>query len=473
MQAPLFRHLFRQLFRQLFRHLFQHHLLQVFRQGLLFLIAVLGLCAYPSFSLAQTATALHEPSLAARVNGVAVHRFTLDVMAYMAQLSDPKTSRAVVLESLLANRLLAQTARRDFAEYTTPASANRVGFAAEVALDDQLSGTLRTVYRDTIEASIKNLAGGNLNSLVLERGKLATDQLDLVFGPSDKVLLDYQLTPSQLSAAKRQMVLRSSLAAASSISLYDIFVRQNVQGRVEFFNRNRDSMQQQAMLLLGNLYLQQWANQRFGADAVADLRLALSEQIEVRALMSLHGVGADIDSESQLLNRLASQVTAAEVQSYFQSHKEEFKRIVSVKARHIRSADEASARSVIDAAAKGVDFSQLARQYSKAADAAQGGDLGLIMHRSKMSWLEELAFMQDVGKVSPPFRAAVGPKEQAYWEIVLVEQRKEGYQDPKSETVRYQAARALAQEKALRQISNLRQQLLKNAKIEINRQSLG
>lgn len=443
----------------------------LFWRRLLWLLA-LGFSAYTFSAVAQTATALHEPKLAARLDGAPIHGFTLDVMATMAQLSDPKISRAVVLESLLANRLLAQVARRDFVQYAIPASANRVGFAAEVALADQLSGTLRTVYREALEASIKQMPGANLNSLVLEQGKLKNEQLDLVFGHGERLLLDFQLSPAQQNAAKEQLVLRSSLPGAASISLYDIFVRQNVQGRLEFFNRKRDYMQQQAMLLLGNLYVQQWAAQHYGVEALADLRLALSEQSEVRALMNLHGVGADIDAESKLLNHLASQITLAEVKNYFQTHREEFKRIISLRARHIRTSDEASARSVIAAAAQGADFAQLAQQYSKASDAVSGGDLGLILHREKMSWLEQLAFMQDVGKVSPPFRAAVGPKEQAYWEVVLVEHRKDGYQDPASESVRYQATRALAQEKAVRQISSLRQQLLKNAKIEINRQSL-
>ena len=202
------------------------------------------------------------------------------------------------------------------------------------------------------------------------------------------------------------------------------------------------------------------------------MRQALAEQSEVHALMSLHGIGADIDAESKLLNALAAQVTQAEVLSYFQSHKEEFKRIISVKARHIRLADEASARQAIAAANQGASFTQLAQRYSTAADARQGGDLGLIKHTEKLSWLAELAFIQDEGKVSAPFRAAVGPKGEAYWEVMLVEKRQEGYQDPASETVRYQAGRALAQEKAIKQISVLRQQLLKNAKIDINRQAL-
>lgn len=435
------------------------------------LILAFGISAYSSLTLAQTAGALHDPRLAARVNGQPIHGLTLEVMARMAQLNNPKTTRAVVLESLIANRLLAQAARSDFAQYHLT-EGNRVGFAPEVALDDQLSGTLRTVYREQIEASINTLAGGTLNALVLEQGKLSAAELDQVFGPGGKLLLDYNLNPAQLATAKRLTVLRSSLPSTSAISLYDIFIRQNVQGRVEFFNRNRDFMRQQAVLYLGNLYLQEWARKNFGAAALADLRQALAEQNEVHALMSLHGIGADIDGESKLLNTLAAQVTQAEVLSYFQAHKEEFKRIVSVKARHIRLADEASARRVIAEVNQGTSFAQLAQRYSSAADASQGGDLGTIQHTATLSWLAELAFIQEEGKISAPFRAAVGPKEEAYWEVVLVEKRQEAYQDPASETVRYQAGRALAQEKAIKQISALRQQLLKNAKIDINRQAL-
>lgn len=422
----------------------------------------------PAVAASQIA---HHPEVAAHLNGTPVHKLTLEVLTQMAQLENPKTVRADILDNILSNRLLAEDAREKFVEEELQAS-RRVAFEPDVMLDNQLSGYLRTVYRKDLETAISKLPGGRLDALIQEHGKLDEDQLSAVFGARNRIMLDYSLNPTQQTAATHVLVLRSNFAAASSISLYAVFRRQNVQGRVEFFNRNRDFIRLQAQLYLANLYVLDWVRQRFGESALSDLRRALQEKNTVQAIMSLHGIGADTDSESRLLNQLAAEVKPKEVQAYFHSHKEEFKRIVSVKARHIRLDNEAQARQVSEMARQGANFASLAKQYSTAPDAQQGGDMGLIAHRGQLSWLEQLAYMQEPGKVSPPIRTAVAPNETAHWEIVLVEKRNDGYQDPASETVRYLASRAIAQEKAIRQLSSLQAQLRKSAKIEINQAAL-
>ncbi|MCH8619515.1 peptidylprolyl isomerase [Undibacterium sp. TS12] len=411
------------------------------------------------------------PELAARLNAAPVYRLTLDVLARMAQLEKPNTRRTDIVDGIISNRLLAGAVRSRFSEEELH-PARRVAFEPDVTLDNQLSGYLRTVYRKEIEASISKLPGGRLDALIQEQGKLEDEELNTVFGPRNRVMLDYSLSPAQQLAAGRVQVLRCNFAPAAQINLQALFRRQNVQGRVEFFNRNRDFIRQQAQLYLANLYVLDWAQQRFGAPALADLRQAIEEKNIAQAVMGLHGIGADTDSESRVLNQLAAQVKPDEVLGYFRAHKEEFKRIIAVKARHIRLDNEAQARQVAELLKQGGDFASLAQQYSTAPDAKQGGDLGSIAHQGKLPWLAELAYMQEPGKVSPPIRAAVAPDEKAWWEIVLVEKRAEGYQDPASETVRYQASRALAQEKAIRQLSTLQAQLRKSARLEINQDAL-
>lgn len=361
-----------------------------------------GLAAGTAY--AQSASALQEPQLAARVNGIAIQRLSLDVMAHMAQLEDAKASRAVVLESIIANRLLAKAGEAQIQEYDLRAHGKRVAFARDVQVDDQVAAYLRTVFRDELEASIKALPGGNLQALAMEQGKLDEAQLDSVLGARNRLLLDYNLNAEQLGRAKQVMVLRTSLASQPSISLFDIFRRQNVQGRVEFFNRNLEFIRQQAMQYLATVYVQEWANKRFGQLAVTGLKQTLLDQTDVRAIMALHGMGTDIHADSPLLNKLAKKVTKEEVHAYYKAHKEDFKRIDWVKARHIRLRDEAKAQEVIALAAKGADFAQLARQYSIAANASSGGDMGIVKHQGKLTWLAELAFTQEEGKVSPPFR---------------------------------------------------------------------
>ncbi|MFZ6678612.1 peptidylprolyl isomerase [Undibacterium sp. Tian12W] len=419
----------------------------------------------PATKLNQVAL---QPELAAHLNGTPVYRLTLDVLSQMAQLEKPKTRSADILDNIINNRLLTEKTRSQFTDEELQAS-RRVAFEPDVVLDNQLSGYLRTVYHKDLEASISKLPGGKLDALIQKQGKLGEDELNSVFGARNRVILDYTLGTAQQAAAAQVTVMRCNFAAATSISLYDVFRRQNVQGRVEFFNRNRDFIRQQAQLYLANLYVLDWARLRFGEAALRDLRQAVAEQNSVRAIKSLHGIGTDTDSESRLLNQLAAEVKPKEVSAYFRNHKEEFKRIVSVRSRHIRLDNETQARQVAELARQGSNFANLAQQYSTAADARQGGDMGMIVHNGQLSWLEQLAYMQEPGKVSAPIRAAVAPDEKAHWEIVLVEQRNEGYQDPASEEVRYQASRALAQEKAIRQLTVLQTQLRKNARIDVNK----
>ncbi|MFZ6710431.1 peptidylprolyl isomerase [Undibacterium sp. TC9W] len=419
----------------------------------------------PATKLNQVAL---PPELAAHLNGAPVYRLTLDVLTQMAQLEKPKTRSTDILDNIINNRLLTDKTRSQFSDEELHAS-RRVAFEPDVVLDNQLSGYLRTVYRKDLEASISKLPGGKLDAMIQEQGKLGEDELNTVFGTRNRVILDYTLGTAQQAAAAQVTVLRCNFAATTNISLYDVFRRQNVQGRVEFFNRNRDFIRQQAQLYLANLYVLDWARLRFDEAALKDLRQAVEEQNSVRAIKSLHGIGADTDSESRLLNQLAAEVKPKEVSAYFRNHKEEFKRIVSVRSRHIRLDNEVQARQVAELARQGSNFASLAEQYSTAADARQGGDMGMIAHNGQLSWLEQLAYMQEPRKVSAPIRAAVAPDEKAHWEIVLVEQRNEGYQDPGSEEVRYQASRALAQEKAIRQLSVLQTQLRKNARIDVNK----
>lgn len=77
--------------------------------------------------------------------------------------------------------------------------------------------------------------------------------------------------------------------------------------------------------------------------------------------------------------------------------------------------------------------------------------------------------MLEPGVVSPPFRAAVAANEHAYYEILLVSQREYGYQPENSETVRYQASRAIAQQKAVQQMQRMQQEARLAAQHDIRR----
>lgn len=418
-----------------------------------------GTTGAPSAAANKTATA---SAPVARLNGAPLYGLTLDVFFQSARQKEPKLTRNAMLEQLLSNRLLAAQVATRFKQYDVSAN-RRVAFEPEVASEDQLVASLRPMF----EVHNQPVSEKTLQDFHVRTINPAPGELDAVFGVRGKMLLDYNLNPQQLARAKHIVVLRSSLPGAESITLFDLLRRLNVQGRVEFFNRNAQFMQQQARQRFGSLLLLNWARQYYGAPAVNDLRAALAEREQTRLLLALHGIGNDIDGDSALLDALAKKVTAAEINAYYLAHKDEFTRIVRVKARHIRVADEAAAQKVAAQLAKGQDFAQLAQQLSIAEDARQGGDLGWILHDAPSSWLTDLAFTQQAGQVSPPFRAPVGPNDNAVWEIIKVEQREDGFQAIDSESVRHAASRAVALQKAGQQIVELKQQLRQQARVEL------
>ncbi|SFM69866.1 peptidylprolyl isomerase [Rugamonas rubra] len=422
---------------------------------------------------AEVNYAVRDAALAARVNGAPLHAFALDTAWRLARAKQPQVSRTAVLETLIGERLLAAAARKSYGEAALY-SGQRVGFAQDVALDDQLAGSLRGLYGKELEQVLLRLPGGSLNGVVTERPALDGAALDAVFGKPGQLRLELALGEQQQTRAKAIVVLRYALpnGGKGALSLYDIYRRQNVQGRAQLFARQADFVQQQAMQSLAALFVLDWARGRFGAAAVDDLRGVFADQEAVLALQRLHGIGIDTDSGSPLLEQLARQVGAAEVQAYYKQHQEEFVRIERVKARHIRLPDEASAQAVYGELRAGGDFAALARRHSRAADARNGGELGWIKHEGKPDWLAQLAFAQDKGEVSRPVRAPVGPHDPAYWEIVLVEQRVNGVQAADSEAVRYVASNAVAREKALAQLAALRAHVLREARIELNRRVL-
>jgi hypothetical protein len=406
---------------------------------------------------AMLASAYAQP-VVARVNGQPLYAFTLDAMVYNAPSQQGRPAPDAVQEELVSNRLLAAWARKRFsAAQLYPAAA--VGFASDVALDDKLVGTLRSMYAKELEA--------DLPAAVFDKLTVEPALLERLFGVPGKLHLDYALGPEQTALAKQVSLTRYTIgkAAQVTLSMHDVLRRQNVQGRMEFFNRNVDFMQQQARACAATRFVLDWAARRFGAAPLADLRQALADQDEVRAAMILYGIAEGAESESPVQAALARQVTKSDIKAWYAQHKEQFKTTARVRARHIRVPSEAIASEVMTASVQGKTFSELARSYSTAADAKRGGSLGWVTQSANPDWLTSLVLLQPEGKVSSPFRTPVGAGDAAHWEILLVEKRIETYHRAGSETVRYLARKAIAHDRARSQFAAAREMAMRGAVI--------
>ncbi|MBL7150968.1 MAG: peptidyl-prolyl cis-trans isomerase [Candidatus Omnitrophica bacterium] len=121
------------------------------------------------------------------------------------------------------------------------------------------------------------------------------------------------------------------------------------------------------------------------------------------------------------------EVSSKEIENFYNQNKELLKEPEQRRIFEIVTPSEAEAKQVYIELLRGGDFSALARQYSKAASAAKGGDLGFIAlefepeKRSKFEKFYEVAFSPslETGGISNIFKGPDG-----YYIIKLVEIKK-------------------------------------------------
>jgi peptidyl-prolyl cis-trans isomerase SurA len=85
--------------------------------------------------------------------------------------------------------------------------------------------------------------------------------------------------------------------------------------------------------------------------------------------------------QSMLINRAVRSrviVTQADIEAYYDAHPENFKGEAKYHLRNILVETEADSRNVISSLDQGLSFSEAARRFSKAPNAAEGGDLGIF-----------------------------------------------------------------------------------------------
>lgn len=427
------------------------------------LAAVLGLAAWSPAVLALQAPT--QP-LAARVDGSPLYAFTVDTLWLQKRAGNPGAERRAMLDGLVLQRLLAKRAN---AVSPREDKGMSVAYAPDVQVEKRLAATLREIYGKEIDATVKALPGGSLERLVNAAPPLPPARLETIFGRPGPMLLEIALSEQQQGQAALLDVMRYQLpdGAPARITLFDVYRQQNVQGRLALSQQPAAYALQQARQMMANAFVVHWAGQRFGVDAVSDLRQAIAEGEATLTLQNLHGIGLDTDAGSPLLNRMAGEATAVDIEKFYYQHKDLFARIEKVRARHIRLSDEAQAKQVQKSLQAGASFAATARKLSRAPDAARGGDLGWISADEKKDWLGSLVFSQQPGKPSAPVRTPVAPDVAAAWEIVLVEERVHGVHPLDSETVRYQASRGIAIKRAMQEFEEMVEQARNAGQVEI------
>lgn len=151
----------------------------------------------------------------------------------------------------------------------------------------------------------------------------------------------------------------------------------------------------------------------------------------------------------------ALDVSAKEIDAYYQAHKDEFNRPEQVRVRQILVADEAEGRRVLGLLRQGEDFAAMARAQSLSPDAQQGGDLGFFSRGEMPAAFDEVVFDLPVGRLSDLVQSEYG------YHLFLVEEKKTAARLSKTEAtaeIRTQLEAGKREELYLEWLQTLRSQ---------------
>ena len=176
----------------------------------------------------------------------------------------------------------------------------------------------------------------------------------------------------------------------------------------------------------------------------------LNEELIRRYLLYFEAKTKGLDQQPKIqeqlriaqINILASQlaqdeissltVTSSEVEDFYNLYKDQFQQEEERRIREIVVDDEAAAKDVLIELLKGTDFATLARERSRAASAANGGDLGFIKKGARgpnFTRFDIVVFSSslEVGQVSNIFKDKDG------YYIIKFEGKRGGQPKPLSE----------------------------------------
>ena len=286
--------------------------------------------------------------------------------------------------------------------------------------------------------------------------------------------------PEQEAVAKKTMIARVDFSEANlttklkQLTLWDIYHRQNVQGRLALHKADLNHLKNQVKQRIGSLVVLAWAEANLSAEDLAAIKqILLNEQHKIRLLESM-GLHADVHDDNPPLREKAKTISEEKIKQFYQTNKEEFEVVEQVRARHLRVASQELADQVVAEVKAGLDFTLAIKKYSIAEDKndAIPGDLGWLKRSDKKrSWLHAIAFVQQAGTVSAPFRSPQNQGDIVY-EIIFADERIDGHLPYTDPTVHYEASRDIALKELREEFIALQSKLRNSAEIHLNKAAL-
>ncbi len=448
------------------------HIIDSIKHGTSSLMLMLSIALGSNSANAVVSYDLKTNGLVATIDGQSISQHLLDRFLVIAKKNDSGVTPNSVLQRIIDDELLATYARSRF----TPDELiknSKVAFSSEVQIEQSMAADIVAGFGSDMVAEAKKRTGSDTPNYGQTARHVMTDSdWKKLLSDQPEVRLEYQLMPAGKKFAEQLVLRRYRFDAHSQgvVTLADVYNSQQIQGKFQIHQKDKDFTDQQAQVLMERRYALHWLEHRSGFTPaeVKSFKQIIVDRMQVQGYLEHIGVAADVHEDVFYLKKIASQVTPKEIKKFYQSHLDMFIRVDRVKARHIRTKDEATAREASAALKQGKLFADVAKQYSVADDRQNGGDLGWVVHpETGSNWLQSLLFFQTVDRVSNPFRMPGKPTDTVDWEIVLVEQKETSYQPETSESVRYVASQAIAKQKVMDEHLGARTQVWNQANIHI------
>jgi hypothetical protein len=205
-----------------------------------------------------------------------------------------------------------------------------------------------------------------------------------------------------------------------------------------------------------------WAAQDF-----AQLQRIITDKHLKQRFLLESGAVEDLHHDSPLLKRIISSVSDVDIDQYYEQHKNDYRQIESIRARHLTVATQQEADAVYQKIKQGMSFAEAVKTFSIAPskDLPIPGDLGVVRRTDpELSFVKKLALIQPQGRVSTPYRMLDGKS----FELIWVDQRESSVLPKDDKSLRFQIATFIARERAVQYYDNLRQRVLREADLRIN-----
>lgn len=387
----------------------------------------------------------------------------LDMLWFNQKNADNALDKTQILQQVLDDSLLAEYAAQHYAAQDLLENS-QVGFADSVLREQEITALLRSYFKTELNNAQRELQQQH-KALYVFNPALTPAVLKQNFSLQAGLMIE--ASPAQITYAQQTPV--ATLTDGGQISLWDIYQRQNIQGKLSLLKGNLDFLQQQSEKRALELFILQRGKQLLSASEWQSLKQVLENRQNKNGLLRQLGFMQDMHDDNPVLRQKAQQVSDAEIASYYAANKENFRIVNKVKVRHIQLADEKIADAVFKELQKGMEFDDAVTTYSIAADKEQGGQLGWLNRADKdRHWLHALSFLQQKEVASHPVRSPQDSGEAVY-EILMIDEREMGYLPESDEGVRYEASRAIAWQKMRDELVALQKNLRVTQTVRLNK----